>query len=113
DVANYEWELAHATGTSLVSGTWHPTFTNFNVASAIVKPTLSYAGMRFFASNALSGNLVSTGQLWIEGTGVEFALNGHKATFGQSLTVRTGGVLKMTNAADSLVLGEYAEFGTD
>lgn len=113
NVSNYLWELMHVTGTSLIGGTWQPSYTDFDVAAAVVKPDLNYGHVRFFASNSLSGNLASTGFLWIEGTGVEVALNGHKATFAQSLTVRNGGLLKMTNAADSLVVGEYAEFGTD
>ena len=113
DVATYLWSLFDPTGTSLIGGTWHPTYTDFDVTDAVVKAGLSYVNMRFFASNHFVGNVSATGYLWVDGSGVELALSGTKALFAQYLDVQNGGLLKMTNAADSLIIGEYATFAAD
>jgi hypothetical protein len=113
DVSNYEWELLHATGTSLVAGTWHPYVTGFELDNQAINPTLAYQNLRFRARNQIPANMTITGYLYLNGVPAELDLNGKKLTVGDYLYVENGGTLKMANAADSLIVGEYAYFPHD
>jgi hypothetical protein len=118
-VANYLWEIRHATGTSLVRGGWAPSYTDFDTPDAIVNDTLAYQNLRFYASNAFRGDTRATGQLWIEGgTPVEVRLAGHRVRVGGELRLRsnvsgTGGLLIMDRAADTLEVTGDANFEWD
>jgi hypothetical protein len=106
-------DIRHATGTSLVAGTWHPDYTDFNVENATMNPSLGYENLRFFASNTLPANMTISGHLYLDGTGVELNFGGHKLTVANYLETQHGATLKMSVAADSLIIAEYAYFPHD
>lgn len=113
NVHPYQMVLANATGTSKVSGAWSPTYTDFTVADAPVKAGLAYAHLRFYASNHLLGATTATGQVWVDGTGVDLNLSGQALAIGSFLTVQNSATITMQNAADSLDVADYASFNND
>ncbi len=113
DVATYLMDLRHSTGTSLISGTWHPDFTEFNTAGETIKPTLDYGSLRFYANNALPANMAITGHLYMQGAGIELDLAGHKLQVASYVEIQDGATVKMANAADSLLIGEYLYYPDD
>jgi hypothetical protein len=113
DVATYLMDLRHVTGTSLVSGTWHPQITEFAVDDAVINATLGYQALRFSARNTLPANVAITDYLFLTGSSTELTLGGHKLTVGNYLETDGGATLKMTVAADSLIVEEYGYFPDD
>lgn len=112
-VGGYQWEIRHSTGTSLIAGNWQPTYTDFDLAAATVKPGLSYANLRFYASNKLTGPTNISGFLWVEGASVDLDLNGFSLGVAGDLTAQNGGTITMQNAADSLEIIGYANFASN
>lgn len=113
NVSVYLWDLRDTTGTSLVAGAWAPTYTDFWAPYGVVKPGLSYAALRFFASNRLTGPTSATGHVWVEGNGVDLDVNGQKLTAGDYMLFRNFATLTMTHAADSVLVGNYVTFEQD
>lgn len=113
DVSNYLMDLRHPTGTSLVAGTWHPEYTDFNAADQAIKPTLAYNNLRFFARNALPANVSITGFLSVNGSNTELDFAGHKLQVANYVELLSSATLKMANAADSLVIGEHLNVPSD
>jgi hypothetical protein len=112
-VSSYLWELHDTTGTSLIAGGWSPTITSVFATDAALKPSLAYQSVVVNASVRARGNMAIAGYLEVNGAGTTLALNGHRVTVGQYMTMNTGALLVMTNAADTLQVGTYATFNAD
>lgn len=102
-------------GTQNVAGAWSPVYTDFNVANAKVNPALSYQNLRFYASDSLLGNTSASGQLLVQGDGVELNLGGRRMNVAGQLDVTDGATLKMVAPlnADTLWVDGYANFAAN
>lgn len=112
-VSSYLWELRHVTGTSLVAGAWSPVYTDIYQAGTVVKPSLAYQHLRFYAAGQLSGRTTVTGNLLVEGPGSDLVLGGNRIAVGGNLDLNNNAVVTMTNAADSLVVTGNTSFNSD
>ncbi len=112
-VKPYVVQIGNATGTANVAGTWAPLYTEFRTAAAPVKAGLSYANLRFYASNKLLGPTTADSTLLVDGSGVDLNLNGQSLSVGSYATVSTSATLTMQNANDSLDVKGYMSFNSD
>lgn len=103
----YNVLLYNPTGTSKVNGAFTPTYTSIytSLAAGQLKAGLGYTNMGIFAAASLPGDLAVNGDLAVTGAAANLTLNGHRLNVTGRLDVNTSGVISMTSAADSLILG--------
>lgn len=109
----YQVTLRHPSGTSNVNGTWNPTYTDVAVADAILKPSLAYNELRFFASDSLPAGATMNinGSLVVDGVGTTLAMRGARVNVVGNLTTQSGGRLNMVNG-DTLTVNGQAAFNS-
>ena len=105
----YQVTLRHPSGTSNINGTWNPSFTDVAAVNAILKPSLVYNELRFFAADSLPAGAVIniTGSLLVDGIGTTLAWRGAKLTVAGTLTTQTSGRISLV-AGDTLIVAARA-----
>jgi hypothetical protein len=105
-LAPYNVALFNATGTQNVLGTYSPQWTSIHSAPAAgsLRGTLAYQHVAIYAAVSLVDSLITAGDLYLNGTGVNLTLAGRKVRVGGRLNLDGNATITMTNAADSLIL---------
>jgi hypothetical protein len=102
-VQQYNTVLGHATGTSLIAGNYAAPNTFFNVPGTI-NPALAYQNVTCNVSCSLSGRTTATGLWSVANNGSVMTFAGKTLSTG-SFYLTSSGVMSMTNALDTLIVG--------
>jgi hypothetical protein len=96
-VTAYQIQIGHPNGTANVLGAWAPSYTDIIVPNAVVKPTLAYGQLRFFATDSLQAGATytTTSDVLVDGVGTTLAIHGAKLNVGGQFTTQNSGRVVM------------------
>ncbi len=112
-IAAYYVNLRHPTGTTLVAGTWSPTFTDIGATAVALKPGLNYQAVRFYAAGQFQAGqpYALTSDLIADGSGVNVTLNGAKVSVGGNLVAQNAAKYTWVDG-DTATVNGYVSFNS-